>query len=495
LIRLLTAALAGILLVLAYEPFGFWILAPIGLAIFIYTLHQVQITSKFFIGFIFGLSFWLIQINWLSVLSPAVLTITAIALSFFYGIFAMFTEIFQKSKMWSIYSAISFLTLESLFNYWPFGGFNWGTIGFITSENPFASGVEIIGVFGLSVLIYSLSLTLIACISLIRNGAANAAFVTLVIWILIPGAIDALKGMQQEDFVSNELMVGVVQGNVPRLGLEFNAQRKAVYQNHISETYRLLDQNKVPLDLIIWPENAPDVDPFTNDEVIRELNLLAKDAAAPILVGSRMQSELGPVNAGILIEGDTDLNSAFLYAKQKLVPFGEKIPLESFLAPIAQNFGPISESLVPGTSAGILEIDGKKLGLLICFEVAWGQLAKDVVEQGAMVLIIQTNNATYGLTSQLSQQFNIAKLRAIESQKQVVTVATSGISGQIDRDGSVIWVADEFVAASAALQLDLYSGVSFGLQSNYYLQIIIVFSFLALSFFGIIRGRIKNYVE
>lgn len=491
-IPLIFAGLSGVLLALAYEPFGFWFLAPLGLAIFIYQIHQVSASSKFFVGFIFGISFWVIQINWLTVLSPVVLAFAAIALSFFYGLFGFFTELFQKNKLWAIFTAISYLTLESLLNYWPFGGFNWGTIGYITSANPLAGTVEIIGVFGLSILIYSLSLTLILSFTLLRKGSMTAAFVTLIIWLLVPGAISLMEFGQKDELISNKLTIGVIQGNVPRLGLEFNAQRKAVYQNHLDETNRLLAQNKnIPLDLIIWPENAPDVDPFANEEVIRELNLLAKTASAPILIGSRMQSAKGPVNAAILIEGDTELDSAFLYAKQKLVPFGEKIPFENYLAPIAANFGPISTSLVAGDSAGILEVADTKVGLLICFEVAWGQLAKEVVDQGAEVLIIQTNNATYGLTSQLAQQFNIAKLRAIESQRQVVTIATTGITGQIDRDGSVLWEADEFVPASKALEIDLYQEKTLGLSANYFLQFFIVLAFLSLFAFGLVKSRIK----
>lgn len=494
----LIAAVAGIFFALGYEPFSLWFFVPFALAVFFYTLHNKNHRTRFLIGLIFGLAFWLIQINWLSVLSPIVLIITALSLSIFYGITALSTYLFRNAKFWPLLYAISFLTLESLFNYWPFGGFNWGSIGYLSAKNPLADLVSVIGVFGLSILISLLAVVLVLSWMLALNKAAIAGLVLILIWPLLVGFLQVLRDGQVASPAKAQITVGAVQGNVPRLGLEFNAQRKAVYQNHIDETMILLNNNRdKKFDLIVWPENAPDVDPFNNSEVIAELNQLALTADAPILIGSRMNSKIGPVNGSILIAGNTSYENAYYYAKKKLVPFGERVPLENYLASIASNFGPISQSLVPGKEVGILELgEGVRLGLLICFEVAWGQLAKDVVDNGAEVIIVQTNNATYGLTTQLPQQFNIAKLRAIESQKQVLTVATSGISGLVNKDGSVLWEVDEFTSASKALNIDLYPGKTIGLSANYYLQILILVSFvICILVYSYHERKNKSYVK
>lgn len=415
-------------------------------------------------------------------------------MSFFYGAAAASTYLFKDSKIWSIFYSITFLALESLFNYWPFGGFNWGSYGFITVDNPFSNALAVVGVFGFSVLIMTFTILIIEFFRLYRLKAYGPIIVSMMLWIGFVGFLDLIDSKFNQIIDSGELSIAAIQGNVPRLGLEFNAQRKAVYQNHLTETQKLLKGNP-ELDLIIWPENAPDVDPFANSEVINELNLLAKIADTPILIGSRMQTSDGSVNASILIEGDTKLDNSFIYAKQKLVPFGERVPFESYLGPIASNFGPITQSLNAGERTGILEITDNKLGLLICFEVAWGQLALSAIDSGAEVLIVQTNNATYGLTSQLIQQFNIAKIRAIESQRQVLTVATSGISGLVDQDGSVIWEADEFVPTSAVLNVDLYEGKTLGILLNYYLQIMIMVALTISVFLFIFKDSIIDYVK
>jgi apolipoprotein N-acyltransferase len=493
--HLLLAILAGLSLAFAFPPHNLWLLAPIAWALFIYLLHKLTPRQRFYAGFTFGFSFWIIHINWLVVLGFPVLLITAIAISIFYGIFSIATALFRNSSYWLVGYSLVFLSLEVMLNYWPLGGFNWGSLGYIAAEHPLTPLVEITGVFGLSIFIMSLSIVFILMYQLINRGGFTAALASFLIWMLASGLISIFVE-QNQNAPTGELTIVAIQGNVPRLGLEFNAQRKAVYENHVRETEKALAANpNLDIDLVVWPENAPDVDPFRNPEVIDELNRLALRAGAPLLVGSRMQSDLGAINASILITGDTTKENAFIYAKQKLVPFGERIPLERYLAPVASNFGPLSENLVAGEQPGVLQIDQSIIGLMICFEVAWGQVAYEAIAQQAEVLLIQTNNATYGLTGQLDQQFNIAKLRSIESQKEVITVATSGISGHIDNSGLVKWQAPEFQAASEVLNVKLYQGMNVGLKANYYLQILVVILAFALAVYSVIRGRIKHYVK
>lgn len=488
------SVVSGLLFSLAFEPYSIWILAPISWVIFLVSLRQVAASQKFLLGFVFALAFWLVQINWLTVIGLPVLVITAVGLSVFYGAFALACRFFDRTKLWPIGYAMNFLLLEVILTYWPLGGFNWGSAGYISASHPLVYLAQLVGAFGLAVLMFSLVIVLIYAFELIRVGGFIAALALIVLWGGFIGVLTLVNENQNEPSTPSEVDIAVVQGNVPRLGLAFNEQRKAVYQNHINETLKLINDNpNQKIDLVVWPENAPDVDPFENIEISTELNSLSKMAKAPILVGSRMQSEQGAINASILFTGNTTKSDAFIYAKQKLVPFGEKIPLEEVLGPLASNFGPISQSLMAGTKPGVLKVSGANIGLMICFEVAWGQIAKQVVERGANVLLIQTNNATYGLTNQLPQQFNIAKLRAIESQKQVLTVATSGISGQIDKNGDVLWIEDEFVAASEILSVSLYEGMNVGVLLNIYLQYLIVILWIIMVLFVIISARIRNH--
>ncbi len=91
-----------------------------------------------------------------------------------------------------------------------------------------------------------------------------------------------------------------------------------------------------------------------------------------------------------------------------------------------------------GEEVGVLDVGGARIGDLICFEVVYDGLVDDVVDAGAGMLVVQTNNATFGYTDESAQQLALSRLRAVEHGRSVVIAATSGISAIIAPDGSVV---------------------------------------------------------
>ena len=84
-------------------------------------------------------------------------------------------------------------------------------------------------------------------------------------------------------------MAALIQGNVPRLGLDFNAQREAVLRNHVAGTEALAaavaaGEQPQP-DLVVWPENASDVDPFRDAAAAALIQGAVDDIGVPVLVG------------------------------------------------------------------------------------------------------------------------------------------------------------------------------------------------------------------
>jgi apolipoprotein N-acyltransferase len=135
------------------------------------------------------------------------------------------------------------------------------------------------------------------------------------------------------------------------------------------------------------------------------------------------------------------------YDKIHPVPFGEYIPLRGLLAPRIPALDQIPADMIPGTRTGVLAVDGTRVGILMCFEVAYDGLVHDLVDDGAGFITVPTNNATYTGTGQIEQQFAMSRLRAIETARYVVVASTNGISGIVAPDGRVVARAPERTSA------------------------------------------------
>ena len=144
------------------------------------------------------------------------------------------------------------------------------------------------------------------------------------------------------------------------------------------------------------------------------------------------------------------------YVKQHPVPFGEWVPARAILSKIISRFDMVPRDFAAGQSTGVLQVGPARLGDLICFEVAYDDLARAAVRgdgvqgplvgQGARVLAVQTNNATYGGTGQLEQQMAMSRLRAIEHGRVMLIAATSGISAIVRPDGTLAGTIPEGAA-------------------------------------------------
>jgi apolipoprotein N-acyltransferase len=163
----------------------------------------------------------------------------------------------------------------------------------------------------------------------------------------------------------------------------------------------------------------------------------------------------GPRNAGILWTAQSGPGQ--LYAKTHLVPFGEYIPLRNLIAKYISRFDQIPNDFVPGQTPGVFNIEGKNVGDVICFEVAYAKHITDTIAAGAQVFVVQTNNSTYGITAQPEQQFAITRFRAIENQRAFLVASTSGISGLIANDGSVLQKTKQFESALVTGEVALIS--------------------------------------
>jgi len=235
--------------------------------------------------------------------------------------------------------------------------------------------------------------------------------------------------------------IAVIQGNVPRAGLEFNAERRAVLDMHAQRTHELaaaVRAGTAPAPaLVIWPENSTDIDPYRNQDANGVISAAAQDIGVPILVGGVVQTGTPGEGYNQAIVWDPVTGPGEAYRKRHPLPFGEYMPYRSFFRIFSDKVDLQRGTFLPGDVPGNLDVAGVNVGDVICFEVVYDDLVRDVVRGGAQVLVVQTNNATFGYTNETFQQQAMSRVRAVEHGREVLISATSGVSAVIGPDGTV----------------------------------------------------------
>ena len=306
-----------------------------------------------------------------------------------------------------------FVVLEEIRNRFPFGGFGWARVAYSQADAPYANIASRGGAISLS----GITVLIAAFIYFAINKRMIFICIVPLFALVIPNNISTV----------GQTSVLMIQGNVPQLGLDFNARAKEVFYNHLIETKHALAQGK-KVDFIVWPENAVDVDPYTNKDVYEQLESFDK----PLIIGAITGKGEKLLNTSILW-GDKTQD---IYVKQHLTPFGEYMPLR-FIAKKISPFVNQVDDFYPGNRQKIFTIGQAKVAPVICFELLDDEILANAAKSSNL-LVVQTNSATFGTSAESAQQLSITRIRAIEHSRNVVSVSTTGISAIIDFNGKIL---------------------------------------------------------
>jgi apolipoprotein N-acyltransferase len=453
------AAAGGLLLVLAFPGYDLVALAVLGPAALALAVHGQPLRSGLWLGLVFGLAFFAPLLSWTGIyVGPVPWLALAVFEALHLALLGGATALVSRLPLWPLWAAALWVADEALRGRFILGGFPWGRLGSSQTEGPLLALAAYGGVPLVTFAVALIGTLLAAAARAVhraragsgegwRTAALAAAGVAVVpalgalAWLPLPGPSLTAGGPTTT--------VAVIQGNVPRAGLDFNAQRRAVLDNHVQQTIDLADDvaagRQARPDLVIWPENSSDIDPYRNDDARRQIDRAAEAIGAPILVGAVVQGP-GRFISNTAIVWDPEDGPGDTYVKRHPVPFGEYVPARDLVRYVSDDVDRVTDQFA-GDEVGVLDVGGALLGDLICFEVVYDGLVHDVVAGGAGMLVVQTNNATFGYTHESEQQLAMSRLRAVETGRTVAVAATSGISAIVAPDGTVVRSSSLFTPA------------------------------------------------
>jgi len=486
--ELVLAVLSGLLLVLAFPYFSFSFMVWFALIPFLWLIYESTPSRSFLyglvVGFVFfgGLTYWLLVLvrfygflGFLAWLLPVLLEAVAFAL-FALGAALMirgcgsWERLFLLPAWW-----VSLEFLRSIGSW----GFSWGVLGYSQQPNPFVLQMaKFSGVYGISYLIVLVNIVSVEL--LLAYGEARYPSppplagrrllfkqVGLVAGILLLILGGGCFGYLTTRVGGEPFKVAIVQPSIPqweKLGAGKEEEIRGIYSRLTEEAVEFRPH------LIVWPETAIPGDFSAEKAYLDDISRLCGKEQCYLLLGS-------------LFEEDGLHNSAFLlpacngglerYDKIYPVPFGEYIPLDPLFGWIRGVAG-LGEDIVPGEELTIFNIGQGAFGATICFESTNSTLCRRLVERGARMLIVITNDAWFERTAAARQHVEMTALRAVENGVYVVQAANSGISAIIDPRGCIFGETNLFERRI------LTGEVAFAEDLTFYARFGDVFSYICL---------------
>lgn len=478
------AAVAGLAMAAAFPPRDWWFMAVLSLGLLYALLTEgpaagsevrVRVRTGAWIGFVFGLGFFVPLLPWIGVyVGPVPWLALAAALAGYLAVFGVCATLTTRLPVPPIWFALSWVLVEFLRSSFPFGGFPWGRAAFSQVDGPLLPLASVLGAPGVSgaVALFGASVAWVVQLT-IRQGRApgacpdsvlRTAVLAVVLALLAPvSAIALTPDTVDRNVAGSSAQIAAIQGNVPRLGLDFNAQRRAVLDNHVRETYALAAAIRTghaeqPA-FVAWPENASDIDPLANPDAAAEITAASEAVGAPILVGTLIRGEDGrPTNTVLVWDGAR--GPVDRYDKHIIQPFGEYLPWRPFFRKFS-SYADMAGNFRAGSGPSVVSVPVQSgqvtVGIATCWEVAFDRAARHAVRDGAQILYVPTNNATFGRTDMTYQQLAMSQFRAVEHGRAVIVAATSGVSALIEPDGTITAESGIFEAAILQNRMPLSS--------------------------------------
>ncbi|MFT4614119.1 MAG: apolipoprotein N-acyltransferase [Bacteroidia bacterium] len=446
LLVLALAPAAGALITLSMAPFNLWPMGILSCALYSYLLCTCSPGQAVWRGWLFGLGLFGSGISWVYVsihvhgnaslpLAVALTALFCAALALLHALFAWCYVRLVRPLPGGMLAG--FPALWVLFEWsrdWLLTGFPWLYLGYAHIGTSISGWAPITGVFGLSFICAITG----SCLFLAwrsRQPVAIATYAVIIITLWGGGAI--LKPTQWVARASEEpLQIALVQPNV--------AQQEKWDQRFYRPILDQFTEMTTPLmgkDIVIWPESAiPNY--FQNvQDFLTPLSEQAEAAGTTLIVGMPYRPPAGKQYYNGIVSLGYGRGE---YLKQRLVPFGEYIPLEKQLRGLIEFFDLPMSGFSPGPpDQALLRAGAFRVAPFICYEIVYGSLVAKAARDADLLITI-SNDTWFGNSIGPWQHLQIAQMRGRENGRYVLRATNNGISAIIDHQGRLLKHSRQF---------------------------------------------------
>lgn len=458
------ALIAGALLTLAFAPFDIFPLAVISLAILLALWLKVSKQRAFFRGFLFGVGLFSTGVYWIyisvhtfgntSALFALLITGLLIAvLSLFPALVGYFlNRFFPNNKRTKLLCA--FPALWVFFEWirsWIFSGFPWLFLGYTQINSPLKGYASIYSVYGVSLAVtISAALFLNIMIRAYRKEYREmyfSIFIIALFW-MIGGILSFISWTKPE---GSDIKISLVQGNIPQ-SLKWEPEQVMP----TLDLYKKLSSEHWDSKIIIWPESAIPMIMQQAGSFLEEMTTLARKHQTTIITGVPVESPDQPRSYfnSVITLGE----GSGTYSKQRLVPFGEFIPMQKMFKKLFDILQIPMSDFVPGPDASDpIIVDKLKIATFICYEIAFPEQVRSRDGNIGAILTV-SNDAWFGHSIAQAQHLEMGQMRAIEMGRPVLFVSNDGITAFIDHTGKIISAAPQYQTYVLTDSIKAYTG-------------------------------------
>lgn len=384
-----------------------------------------------------------------------VLVLFALYLGLYHGVFGLLFSLLARRDSYNrlalVAAPLLWVTIELART--RISGFPWDLVGITQIDNiPLTRIATFTGVYGLSFEIALVNVALAAAFLVPRAKRKTLLIASLSAAVLL----QAGRWMPAPVLPADDTAV-LLQQNLPAESEPWTTDDFARNLHEFS-ALSLTATSSARADLIVWPESPA---PFqTNDMVFREaVSDLARQSQAWLVVGSiGVESPQKIFNSATVVSPTGDWDGR--YSKIHLVPFGEYVPFASvfsFASGLTQAVG----NFTPGTSHAPLQAGNQQLGIFICYESIFPNEVRQLVAQGAQVLVNISNDGWYGDSGAWAQHLNQARMRAVENHRWLLRDTNTGLTASIDPYGRVVAHLERKTRAALPAPYALISATTF----------------------------------